>query len=86
MFGKKKREKREEILNAIEGRKIIKIKNSFKARWELFVIGWKHTRKFPDYSLMKEIKKLIIQPKVKVVLSIGSTLVISKIGIIGGGV
>lgn len=37
-------------------KEIIKIK--FKHRWEIFVFGWKMTRKFPGYSLRKEIKEL----------------------------
>lgn len=48
--------------------KIIIIKNSFRSRLDLFVIGWKHIRKFPNYSLKKEIKQLLFPEKIEVMI------------------
>jgi len=62
---KKIKETKEQIINALEGKKVMKIKTRFKSRWEIFLIGWKHTRKFPDYSLIHELKRLVLPRKVE---------------------
>jgi len=59
---------KEKIINALEGKKIIEIKTSFKGRWEIFWLGWKHTRKFPDYSFKKEIFNLFFPKKLEVMI------------------
>ena len=58
---KKTKETKKKIIDALEGKNVKTLKVSFKGRWEIFVIGWKHTRKFPDYSLMHELKRLFLQ-------------------------
>ena len=52
-------------MDALEGKKVIQINTKFKSRWEIFLIGWKHTRKFPDYSLMDELKRLFLPRKLE---------------------
>ncbi len=59
---------KEKIINALEGKKVIEIKVRFKARFEMFLLSWKHTRKFPDYSLKKELKKLFLNRKIEVMI------------------
>jgi len=59
---------KKKIIEELEGKKIVQIKINFKGRWELFLIGWKYTRKFPDYSLKKELKNLFIHPKLEVMI------------------
>lgn len=59
---------KQKIINALEGKKIIEIKPSFKGRWEIFWLGWKYTRKFPDYSLRKELKNLFLPKKLEVMI------------------
>lgn len=59
---------KEKIINALEGKKVIEIKLKFKARFEMFLMGWKLTRKFPDYSLMKELKDLFLNRKIEVMI------------------
>ena len=65
---KMKKHTKEEILNALEDKKIVPIKISFKGRLELFILKWKVVRKFPDYSLKKELKDLFFQPKLEVLI------------------
>ena len=59
---------KEKIINALEGKKLIEIKLKFKSRFEMFLIGWKLTRKFPDYSLKKELKNLFFPRKLEVMI------------------
>ncbi len=62
---KKNKEMKKKIINALEGKKVVQINTKFKSRWEIFLIGWKHTRKFPDYSLIHELKRLFFPEKLE---------------------
>ncbi len=64
-MSKKITETKKKIINSLEGKSIRTTKVSFKGRWEIFVIGWKHTRKFPDYSLRHELKRLFLPRKLE---------------------
>ncbi len=46
----------------------ITLVNSFKSRLDLFVIGWKYTRKFPTYSLRKALIGLFFPKKMEVLI------------------
>lgn len=59
---------KQDILDALENKRRVKIKINFKGRLELFLIGWKYTRKFPDYLLKKELKKLFFPPKLECII------------------
>ncbi len=59
---------KEKIINALEGKKVIEIKVRFKARFEMFLMKWKLLRKFPDYSLKKELKDLFLNRKIEVMI------------------
>lgn len=56
------------ILNALEGKKVVPIKINFKGRLEIFIMKWKVVRKFPDYSLKKELKELFSPKKLEVLI------------------
>ncbi len=64
---KKSERIKEEILNALEDKRIVPIKINFKGRLELFRMKWKVVRKFPDYSLKEELRELFF-PKYREVL------------------
>ena len=59
---------KEKIVNALEGKKVIEIKVKFKGRFEMFLMKWKLSRKFPDYSLKKELKDLFLNRKLEVMI------------------
>ena len=59
---------KEKIVNALEGKKVIEIKVKFKGRFEMFLMKWKLFRKFPDYSLKKELKDLFSNKKLEVMI------------------
>ena len=64
-MSKKIKKVKENILNALENKKVIQVKVSFKGRLGIFWIGWKHIRNFPDYSLGYELKRLFFPPKLE---------------------
>ncbi len=59
------KETKEKIIDTLEGKNVRTVKVKFTWRWEIFLIGWKHTRKFPDYSLMHELKRLFLPRKLE---------------------
>ena len=65
---KKIEKTKKEIIESLEGKRVVKVKPKFKHKLEMFILGWKHTRKFPDYFLLKEMKKIFKSQEYEVMI------------------
>ena len=59
---------KKKIIEEIEGKKIVPIKLKFSSRLDMFWLKWKIIRKFPDYSIWKEIKELFFPQELEVMI------------------